>query len=259
VEAAVTAGPRVHIFPTPDAAAEAAAREFLRLAARHVETDGRFNVALSGGSTPTRLYAILAREPYAEEVPWERVHVFWGDERSVAPDHPESNYGAARDALLAHVPLPAANVHRIRGELDPEEAAHGYERELRSHFGLEERSFEAPRFDLVLLGMGSDGHTASLFPDSDALAETRRLAVASWIEKLKAERITLTRPVFDGAALILFLVTGEEKAEIMRAVLEGPPGRYPAQLIHPASGELRWIIDHAASRLLETVISSEQS
>ncbi|HSG81591.1 MAG TPA: 6-phosphogluconolactonase [Gemmatimonadota bacterium] len=243
------AEPRVRVFQDPDAVARAAANEFARLAAARAEAAGTFNVALSGGSTPRRLFTLLAGEPYAGQVPWTHVQFFWGDERTVPPGHPDSNYGMAREALLSRVPSPAANVHRIQGELDPDEAARAYESEIRHCFQL--GAEQLPRFDLALLGMGADGHTASLFPGSPALREQRRLVVAPWVEKLETRRVTLTCPVFNNAAFILFLVTGADKAETLRAVLEGPGDRYPAQLIRPAQGELYWYIDSAAGRLLE--------
>ncbi len=241
---------QVLIFDDPEEVARAAAEEFLRRAVARGEAGQTFNLALSGGSTPQWLFQVLAEAPYRNQVPWRLVHVFWGDERIVPPDHPESNYGAARAALLERVALPAANVHRIRAELrDPADAAAEYEAELRRHFGLAEG--EPPRFDLALLGMGADGHTASLFPAGSALGERERLAVAPWVEPLAVFRVTLTPPVFNNAACVVFLVTGSEKAETVRQVLEDPgPPRYPAQLIQPLEGELFWYLDRAAARLL---------
>lgn len=241
----------IRVFESADLVAEAAAELFARVAQQTVEAGRPFNVALSGGSTPKRLFKLLAAEPYRDRVPWDGVHLFWGDERTVPPDHPESNFGAADEALLSKLCLPEENIHRIRAELrDPEEAAADYEAELRRHFGLAEA--ELPRFDLAYLGMGADGHTASLFPGTEALEERRHLAVAQWVEKLGAHRITLTCPVFNNAACILLLVTGGEKAETLREVLEGAtdPPRYPVQLIRPESGEVLWYVDKAAGRLL---------
>ncbi|NIR45349.1 MAG: 6-phosphogluconolactonase [Gemmatimonadetes bacterium] len=240
--------PRVHVFPHPEAVGHAAAEQFLRLV---LATDPAvpFSVVLSGGSTPRRLFATLTDPPYVDHVPWERVHLFWGDERPVPPDHPDSNYGTAASTLLDAVPVPSANVHRIPGELEPERAAETYEDELRSFFDLDDGT--APRFDLAFMGLGTDGHTASLFPGSEALAENRRLVVAPWVEKLDSYRISLTCKAFNNSAFIIFLVTGGNKAETLRQVLEGPAGRYPAQLIRPSEGELHWYIDSAAGRLLE--------
>jgi 6-phosphogluconolactonase len=241
----------VHVFESAGLVAEAAADAFVARARHAIESGQLFNVALSGGSTPVRLFKLLAAEPYRDRVPWERVHLFWGDERTLPPDHPDSNFGAANEALLSKLDLPRENVHRIHGEhRHPEIAAADYEAELRRHFGLAETEF--PRFDLAYLGMGADGHTASLFPDSEALEERRRLAVAQWVETLGAQRITLTCPTFNNASCILLLVTGGEKAETLSEVLEGPadPPRYPVQLIRPESGELHWYIDKKAGRLL---------
>ncbi len=241
----------IRIFDSPDLVAEAAADVFVARARQAVESGVALHVALSGGSTPLRLFKLLAAVPYRDAVPWDRVHFFWGDERTVPPDHPDSNFGAANEALLSKLELPEANVHRIHGEhRDPQEAAADYEAELRRHFGLADGEF--PRFDLVFLGMGADGHTASLFPGTEVLEERRRLAVAQWLETMSAQRITLTCPVFNNAACILLLVTGGEKAETLREVLEGAtdPPRYPVQLIRPEGGELNWYIDESAGRLL---------
>jgi 6-phosphogluconolactonase len=243
--------PALRIFDDVDQVAKSAADEFARRAVARAELGLPFTVALSGGSTPRRLFELLADEPFRESVPWRKVWVFWGDERTVPPDHPDSNYGAAHRLLLANVAIPRENVHRIHGELaDPNAAALAYEVDLRESFRLDEGEF--PRFDLVLLGMGADGHTASLFPGTQALVEERRLAVAPWIEELDTHRVTLTCPVFNKAATVLLLVTGEDKAETLQAVLEGQPERpgYPVQLIRPESGELVWLVDRAAASRL---------
>ena len=235
------------------ALAREAASELARIAQRCVAAAGRFTLALSGGSTPRRLYTLLAdpAQPFRAAVPWGATHVFWGDERHVPPDDAQSNYRMANEELLSRVPVPPENVHRIEGErADAAEAAAAYERELRRFFGL--AAGPAPRFDLVLLGMGPDGHTASLFPGSDALTVTDRLAAAPWVEKFRCYRITLTLPVFDNAAAVHFLVSGRDKAETLRAVFDPatPPDTFPCQRIRPAEGELLWLIDRpAASRL----------
>jgi 6-phosphogluconolactonase len=242
------------VFADLDALVQAAAEEIARSATSAIDaidSHGRFTIALSGGSTPKPVYRRLAEEPYRDRIDWHRVHVFWGDERHVPPDHPESNFGMAHDALLSRVPLPAGNVHRIRAEKpDAQRAADDYAWTLRSAFDLDEGQW--PRFDLVLLGIGADGHTASLFPGSDALRERERLVVAPWVSTLSAFRITLTAPVFNRAACALFLVSGEEKAEALRSVLEGDlqPDRFPAQLVRPDDGKLLWLADRAAARLL---------
>jgi 6-phosphogluconolactonase len=245
------------VFADLDELAEAAAEEIARSATSAIGSHGRFTIALSGGSTPKPVYRRLAEEPYRERIRWERVHVFWGDERHVPPDHPESNFGMAHDALLSKVPLPADNVHRIRAEKpDADRAADDYAWTLRSAFDLDDRGQgEWPRFDLVLMGIGPDGHTASLFPGSDAVRERTRLVVAPWVSSLSTFRITLTAPVFNRAACVLFLVSGEEKAEALRAVLEGDfqPDRFPAQLVRPEEGRLLWWVDRAAAGLLRAV------
>ncbi len=245
------AEPVFRVLEDPERVAHAAAREFQRRATRSAEGGGDFAVALSGGSTPVRLYALLAGPPYRDSVPWDRVHVFWGDERAVGPEHPDSNYGAARGALLDRVRIPAGNVHRIPAENpDPEAAAVAYERTLRRYFGLAADAL--PRFDLILLGLGADGHTASLFPGNEALRERRRLVVAPWVEAVSSRRISLTCPVLNNAACIMFLVTGAEKAETLRRVLENDEGEtgLPARLIRPRNGELVWLVDRAAAARL---------
>jgi 6-phosphogluconolactonase len=247
----------VRILPNADALFGAAAKEFARIAAEASRARSVFSVALSGGSTPKGLYALLASDAGLRAlVPWDKTHVFWGDERHVPPDHPESNYRMAREALLSKVPIPPGNVHRIGGEQrDAARAAEEYEQELRRHFRLAPAEF--PRFDLVLLGLGPEAHTASLFPGTAALDETRRLAVSTWIEKLSAERITLTVPVFNASANVAFLVAGQDKALPLKAVLEGPyePRQLPAQLIRPVSGCLLVFADAAAARLLAKAAS----
>jgi 6-phosphogluconolactonase len=237
---------RLLVFPDPVALAHAAADDFMRRASDAVAARGRFAVALSGGTTPRRLYELLAGEPYPARVPWEKTHVFWGDERHVPPDDPQSNYRMAREALLAKVPIPESNVYRIEAELDASEAAARYEAELRSFFGLS--SAQVPRFDLMYLGLGPEGHTASLFPETTALEVQDRLVVATWVGKLDADRITMTYPVFREARAVVFLVEGAKKAEILSAVRN--PARaagYPAGRIHPREGELFWFADRAAA------------
>jgi len=236
----------VRIAPDPEALSQMAAELLVDQVRRAVYDRGRFNLVLAGGSTPQRLYRRLALEPGMPT--WEVVHLFWGDERPVPPDHPDSNYRAAYETLISQVVIPQPNVHRIPAELgSAEQAAQRYELELRSHFQLHPP--RRPRFDLVLLGMGADGHTASLFPGSSALAEQTRLVVAPWIDALQTHRITLTAPAINQAAVVIFLVSGADKAEALRAVLEEPhePERWPSQLIQPLSGRLLWMVDRAAA------------
>lgn len=215
-----------------------------------ISDHGYFAVALSGGSTPRALFELLAVPENAQHIGWSKVHVFWGDERTVPPDHPDSNYRMAKEALLDFVALPASNVHRISGELEPVRAAAEYEQTLRSFFA---KRAGKTRFDLILLGMGDDGHTASLFPDTEALNETERLVVANHVPKLDTWRITLTAPVINDAAHVAFLVAGAGKAAVLKRVLQGPrqPHKLPSQLIQPVDGELVWLLDKAAASELD--------
>jgi 6-phosphogluconolactonase len=232
-----------------DAAALASqtAEEFSRLAGECVAAQGRFTVALAGGSTPKAAYGLLASEPSHSHLPWEHIHVFWGDERHVPPDHPESNYRMAHEAMLSKVDIPAANIHRIVAEQEAQQAADAYEATLRTFFGLAEG--ELPRFDLILLGMGPDGHTASLFPGTAAVHEQVRLVVAPWVEKFNTFRITITPPVLCNAARVVFAAGGADKAETLRQVLQGgyQPEVYPSQVIKPTQGSLLWLVDEAAA------------
>lgn len=247
------AEPLINLRVFPDAAelARGAADEFTRRAEEAIRAHGRFSVALSGGSTPRRLFALLAdpAEPFRDRIDWRAVHLFWGDERHVPPDHPESNFRMTREELLDRVEIPAANIHRLRGEEpDAARAAALYEDELRSFF------HGAPRFDLVLLGLGADAHTASLFPGTAVLHEHERWVAAPWIEKLETFRLTLTPAVLDRAAAVIFLVQGEEKTEALRAVLAGTHDveRFPAQAVRPQNGEILWLVDRAAASGLDT-------
>ena len=229
-----------------------AAAEFAHLAAEAVARRGRFSVAFSGGTTPQGLYgALAANARLREAVPWNRTLVFWGDERQVPPGHPDSNYGMAREVLLSKISIPEVNVHRIPGELpDASEAAHRYEDDMRAALGLGAAEF--PRFDLVLLGLGADGHTASLFPGTEALRERQRSAAANWVDTLRAWRITLTLPAINRARTVMFLVCGADKAEAVKSVLEGPsvPDAPPARLVRPRHGRLLWFMDPDAASLL---------
>jgi 6-phosphogluconolactonase len=228
--------------------AQAAAEELASAAGRAVAARGRFTLALSGGSTPRRLYALLADPgaPYRGRVPWDRTHVFFGDERPVPPEHPDSNYRMARETLLERVPV--ASVHRIHGE-DPG-AAEAYEAELRHFFGIPAGG-APPHLDLVLLGLGPDGHTASLFPGTTALDEATRWVVSPFVPRLGTRRTTLTLPVIDRARAVLFLVSGAEKAPALARVIAAAPGAaaLPAALVRPAAGAL-WIVDDAAATAL---------
>jgi 6-phosphogluconolactonase len=245
----------VEVLPNAFALADAAAERFAIAAEQAIGVSGRCVVALSGGTTPRRTYERLAREPVASRIQWSLVHVIWGDERCVAPGDAQSNYRMACEALLEHVPVPAANIHRMHGEDDPVEAAASYEKVLRALFRSPsgEPSF-APgrRIDLALLGLGDNGHTASLFPESAAASEKVRWVMAESVDASPSWRITLTAPVLNAAAELLFLVSGKEKAEVLSRVLEGPrrPHQLPAQLIAPSHGRLQWVVDAAAAAKL---------
>jgi 6-phosphogluconolactonase len=237
---------RVQVYGSAREAARAGAERFAEAAREAVAARGRFAAALAGGSTPRTLYALLEEEPLRSAVPWEGVHLFWGDERCVPPGHPRSNYRMAREALLSRVPLPEANVHRVPGELPPGEAAEAYESTLRGFFG------GAPRFDLVHLGVGKDAHTASLFPFAPALRERARRAVTT-LHPSGEWRVTLTPPVLGSARRVEVLLTGEGKAGVARTVICGAldPFRLPAQLVRPQGGEVVWILDRAAAGRLD--------
>jgi 6-phosphogluconolactonase len=234
------------ILPDSAALAQAAAQEFHKVAEAAVQARGRFSVALSGGNTPRAIYSLLASEH--KELPWDRIHIFFGDERHVPPDHPDSNFRMASESLLSKVPIPENNVHRIRAELDADAAATEYEQELVTFFHLGNHDW--PRFDLIDLGIGEDGHTASLFPGSKALTETSRRVVANWVEKFKTFRITLTFPVLNHAAEVVFLVSGADKAQILSEVLRPGAQKYPAQGVQPENGRLLWLVDQDAGSLL---------
>lgn len=226
----------------------AAAELFIEAASEAIEQRGEFRVALSGGTTPGEAYQRLAGADLAPMVSWRNVQLFWGDERCVPPNHPDSNFRLARDSFLDKVPIPQSNVHRMQGELEPQVAAQAYVEELRSVFDGRGR----PRFDLVLLGMGADGHTASLFPDSRAVREKRKWVVAYRVAQLEAWRLTLTVPVLNAARQAVFLVAGSAKAERLHEVLRGErdPERLPAQAVRPKQGSVRWLVDRAAATKL---------
>lgn len=227
--------------------ARRAAEEWFGACRDAVERSGRFAVALSGGTTPRSLFELLAGANFRGKLPWDRIHFFWGDERAVAADHPDSNYRMAREALLARVPAREENIHRVETERGAEKAAAAYEATLRQVFALDAGA--CPRFDLILLGLGDDGHTASLFPGSAALSEEKRLVVANYVEKLNTERVTMTFPVLNRAANVVFLVSGAAKAKPVRDILRaGVP--LPAGRVIPLDGRLLWMLDRDAAALL---------
>ncbi|UCE19640.1 MAG: 6-phosphogluconolactonase [Gemmatimonadota bacterium] len=242
----------VKIFPDLDSLAHAVAEQFLKLAVKAIATHGRCALSLAGGSTPRKIYSLLASEEFVKKIGWQFVHVFWGDERCVPPDHSDSNYRMARETLLDHVPLPKDNIHRIRGEIEPAKAADDYERRLLSFFYPRFRRKEIrtgellPRFDLVLLGIGQDGHTASLFPDNSALDEKERLVTSVYAppEITPRWRITMTLPVLNNASSVFFIVTGAHKRETVQAILNDSKTsrkRYPAAMVRPKRGAVWWL------------------
>src|SRR5205809_6254334 len=246
--------PEIKIVSDVSELNRAAADEFASCAQSSIRDRGRFAVALSGGSTPRAIYSLLAGDQKAPEkrLPWENIFVFFGDERHVPPTDDESNYRMARESLLSKVPIPEQNVFRVATELDAETAATQYEQQLVRFFQMGPSESEAwSGFDLVMLGMGPDGHTASLVPGSPALQETQRKVVANWVEKFKSFRITFTFPILNHAAEVMFAVSGESKAEILKDVLKNPDRNlYPSQKVRPENGRLLWIVDKAAAKLL---------
>ena len=238
---------RVIISPSTETLARAAAERVVVAAAAAIAARGRFVIALTGGSTPKVMYALLASSEFAGRIDWARVHAYWGDERCRPPDDPASNYRMARETLLDHVPIPASQVHRMRGEDDPNRAAAAYEQGLRALFPDGD-----PRFDLILLGMGANGHTASLFPRLSAVREAVRWVVAEYVAEVGMWRITLTPVAINAAAEILFLVAGADKATMLARVLEGPRlvDELPAQVVAPSAGTLTWLVDAAAAASL---------
>lgn len=236
----------VRVFDDVAGLVRATADEIVAIARDAVDARGRFAWALAGGSTPRDVYRLLASDPYRERIPWSMIHCFWGDERHVPPDHPDSNFRMAREAMLDAVPLPAGNIHRVPAEEpDAQRAAAEYESALREFFPAE----DWPVFDLIQLGLGKEGHTASLFPGGTALHERERWVAAPWVEAQNTFRVTFTPPVLNHARRAMFLVAGDEKAAALHAVLEGArdPDLYPAQIVE---GNRLWMVDRAAARLL---------
>lgn len=235
--------PTVRIFKDAVELSRAAADLFVTLAVQSIRERGRFLVALSGGSTPMALYRLLAREP----IDWTRIHVFWGDERLVPPEDAENSYGQAREALLKHIPIPTENIHRVASELDPVAAARDYASILREFAAP---PLDWPRFDLVLLGLGEDGHTASLFPGSPVDATEPVIAVTAQYQGRPARRVTLTPLVFNAARQVIFLVTGANKAVTLKGVFSdyNSSEQIPAKRIQPADGQVTWLVDKAAGK-----------
>lgn len=242
----------IRILPTKEAIFRASANEFCCLAEDAIRARGKFTVALSGGSTPRGLYELLTTDNYKNQVDWPKVEFFWGDERSVPPDNKDSNYHMAQETLLSKLAVPEARVHRLEAERsDRDQAARDYETQIAKVFGVKVDG-PPPAFDLILLGMGPCGHTASLFPHTTALKETQRWVVVNHVAKFNTDRVTFTRPLLNNAAQVIFLVSGADKAVALAEVLEGKPNadEYPSQLIQP-KGELLWLIDSAAAAQLK--------
>ena len=240
----------IRILTTPQELFEAAGEEVLRDANEAVKARGRFSLAMSGGSTPKSLYNLLASNARTA-LPWDRMYFFWGDERHVPPTDADSNYRMADEAMLSKVPVPAGNVFRMATENpDAAQVAEDYEKTLRKFFQLSPG--DVPQFDLILLGLGPDGHTASLFPGTAALREKSRLVVSNWVEKLKTHRLSFTFPVLNAARCVAFLVSGTDKASVLKTVLEenAPGEQYPAKLVNPTTGRLIWFLDRAAASFL---------
>jgi 6-phosphogluconolactonase len=234
----------IRVLPDPAALAEAAARLVAEAAQTAIDARGRFSLALSGGSTPRDLHVRLAASPLRDRVDWSGVHIFFGDERCVPPDDERANFRMADETLLSRVAIPHEQIHRMRGELPPDEAAEGYAAELQAFFGQ-----EPPRLDLILLGMGDNGHTASLFPGLTAVREQRRWVMAEYVAEVAMWRVTLTPVVLNLARQAVFLVAGSAKATMLRRVHEGPfrPDELPAQIVRPSPGEVLWLVDAAAA------------
>ena len=237
---------QIAIYPDTDTLSHEAAQYIVRLANEAIVTRGRFSIALSGGSTPKALYGLLATEPYLSQINWSSVEIFWSDERCVPPDDPDSNYAMANEVLLSKIPIQLHQVHRMPAEkADRDAASQDYTLEMQRVFGTN----GIPAFDLIQLGMGPEGHTASLFPHQQSLREQERLVMPVSVPKPPPPRLTFTPPLLNAARHVLFLVTGSEKAGAVQAVLEGSyqPEEYPAQLVRPAAGEVTWMLDTAAA------------
>ncbi len=239
---------RLHIYPNKTELITATAEMIVTTIAEAIRLRGKCAIALSGGSTPREVYEKLAQENFRTRIDWLRVHWFWGDERMVPPEHAESNYRMTHEALLAHVPAPASNVHRIKAELAPQPAASEYRTVLASFFQQEEKAF-----DLILLGLGEDGHTASLFPETTALYEAAQSVTEVFVPKLDKWRVTLTLPMINRGRKVAFLVAGKSKAEIVAGIsgLTQPEMKWPASLIQPQAGELFWLLDNEAAAFVQ--------
>jgi 6-phosphogluconolactonase len=240
----------IAIYPDIDSLSQHAAQYVVRIASESIAARGRFTIALSGGTTPRKLYMLLGSEPYSSQINWQQVYIFWGDERCVAPDNPDSNYYMAQEVLFGKIPIPSLQVHRMPADQpDRDAASQAYTAEMQRAFGTR----GIPNFDLIQLGMGPEGHTASLFPHQASLHEAQRLVMPVSVPKPPPDRLTFTPPLLNSARNILFLVAGSEKAEALQAVLEGEyqPEEYPAQIVRPTNGEVVWMLDNAAAAKIQ--------
>ena len=239
----------IQVLDSASSVAEAGALHFIRICNSSVKANGKFSVVLSGGSTPKGMLSLLATEEYKKQVPWDKCHFFWGDERSVPPMHADSNFKMATDALLSHIPANPAQIYRMEAEkADINQAAQEYQDKIANYFNIP-NSGSPPQFDLLYLGMGPDGHTASLFPETSALAEKNRWVVSNFVPKFNTNRMTFTFPIINQAKNVIFLVAGKDKVPALKEVLQGKPAieTYPSQGINPANGSLLWLIDVDAS------------
>lgn len=237
----------IHAYPNKEKLVAATTESIANCMEQAIQKNGLCNMALSGGKTPGGIFSLLASNPYRDRLDWSRLHLFWGDERMVPPEHQDSNFRLVQETLLDHIKIPDENVHRMRGEIAPEEAAAEYIELLHDHF-----KGDLPCFDLMLLGLGEDGHTASLFPETDAVEECEKHAVAVFVPKLDAWRVTLTLPVLNAARKILFLVSGKSKSEMVQRIISNkqPTKEIPATMVNPQSGELHWMLDSDAMVLI---------
>ena len=252
----MAAKPEIYVFRDKAELFKGAAAEIARTANSAAQSNEKFSIALSGGTSPKGLFTLLASGD-APPIPWDKTYFFWGDERHVPPDNSESNYRMANETLLAKLSVSESHIFRVHSEESAEKAASDYEQEIKAFFQL--RPGEFPRFDLILLGMGPDGHTASLFPGTTALQENNRLVVANWVDKLKTERITMTYPVLNNAAAVMFLVIGADKAPVVREVLEDSASELPSRKVRPTSGKLMWMLDEPAASAVSPQLNSAES
>jgi 6-phosphogluconolactonase len=240
---------QLKIFPSPSDLFIEAAKSIVTILQSGIRTSGSVSLVLSGGATPRGVYDLLATEWFSGQIEWAKVHIFWGDERCVPPHAPDSNYHMANEVLIRKIAIPTTHVHRIPAERPPQEAAQAYQHEIRKLFQLREK--DLPRFTLVLLGLGTDGHTASLFPNTSALQERTKLITEVFVESLKTSRITMTLPLINNAHNVIVLVSGKGKAGILSAVIDADVPQFPVNMIVPTSGSLTWMVDRDAASQIE--------